>query len=62
MMKLPLSEILEWGTSSSKNLPINQVLSILLELKRTKDWDKALRIIPKRKLKETKMKQQRKRE
>lgn len=62
MMKLPLSETLEWGTGSSKNLPINQVLSVMLELKRTKDWNTALNVIPKRKLKQNRDEEQRKRE
>lgn len=49
-MKLPLSERLEWGSGSSKNLPLNQVLSIMLDLKYTKNWDVAMQNIPKRKL------------
>ncbi|KOC67636.1 Mitochondrial ribonuclease P protein 1 like protein [Habropoda laboriosa] len=52
MMKLPLSEKLEWGMGSTKNLPLNQVLSILLDLRHTNDWTKALEHIPKRKLRE----------
>ena len=50
MMKLPLSEKLEWGSGSRKNLPINHVLSIMLDLKYTKNWDVAMQNIPKRKL------------
>ncbi|XP_033363411.1 mitochondrial ribonuclease P protein 1 homolog [Bombus vosnesenskii] len=50
MMKLPLSERLEWGSGSSKNLPLNQVLSIMLDLKHTKDWNVAMENVPKRKL------------
>ncbi|CAK9831465.1 Mitochondrial ribonuclease P protein 1 homolog [Anthophora retusa] len=52
MMKFPLSETLEWGTGSAKNLPLNQVLSILLDLKATNDWKKALKHVPVRKLKD----------
>ena len=52
-MKFPLSEALNWGTGSSKNLPLNQVLSIMLDLKYTKDWNKAFENIPKRKLQDS---------
>ncbi|KAK9300820.1 hypothetical protein QLX08_006666 [Tetragonisca angustula] len=53
MMKLPLGEVLNWGTGSSKNLPLNQVLSIMLDLKHTKNWDIAFKNIPKRKLQDS---------
>lgn len=62
MMRLPLSEMLNWGTGSSKNLPLNQVLHIMLELKRTKNWTEALNVIPKRKLKEIKEKEQKRKQ
>ncbi|CAL7951626.1 unnamed protein product [Xylocopa violacea] len=52
MMKFPLSEKLKWGTGSSKNLPLNQVLSILLDLRDTNDWKIAMDHVPKRKLRE----------
>ncbi|XP_017886759.1 mitochondrial ribonuclease P protein 1 homolog [Ceratina calcarata] len=52
MMKFPLGERLEWGTGSRKNLPINQVLSILLDLRHTNDWNAAFDHIPKRKLRQ----------
>lgn len=52
-MKLPLSEKLEWGSGSSKNLPLNHVLSIMLDLKHTKNWDIAMKNVPKRKLQQT---------
>ncbi|XP_043597001.1 mitochondrial ribonuclease P protein 1 homolog [Bombus pyrosoma] len=55
MMKLPLSERLKWGSGSSKNLPINQVLSIMLDLKHTKNWDVAMKNIPKRKLQQARI-------
>lgn len=38
MEKLPLERYLNWGSGSSKSLTINQVLSILLDIKYTKDW------------------------
>ncbi|XP_060831928.1 mitochondrial ribonuclease P protein 1 homolog [Bombus pascuorum] len=50
MMRLPLSEKLDWGTGSSKSLPLNHVMSIMLDLKHFKNWDVALENIPKRKL------------
>ncbi|XP_071875232.1 tRNA methyltransferase roswell [Bombus fervidus] len=50
MMKLPLSEKLDWGTGSSKNLPLNQVISIMLDLKYFRNWDVAFQNVPKRKL------------
>lgn len=62
MMRLPLSEMLNWGIGSSKNLPLNQVLHIMLELKRTKNWTEALNVIPKRKLKEIKEKEQKRKQ
>ncbi|XP_078049944.1 tRNA methyltransferase roswell [Augochlora pura] len=51
MARLPLAEKLEWGTGSTKNLPLNQVLGILLDLHHTNNWDAALKHIPNRKLK-----------
>ncbi|OAD59842.1 Mitochondrial ribonuclease P protein 1 like protein [Eufriesea mexicana] len=53
MMKLPLNEKLEWGTGSSKNLPINQVASILLDINHSNNWDVAFKNIPQRKLKKS---------
>ncbi|KZC05304.1 Mitochondrial ribonuclease P protein 1 like protein [Dufourea novaeangliae] len=55
MARLPLAEHLEWGTGSGKNLPINQVLQILLDLRHTNDWAVALEHIPKRKLKQARI-------
>lgn len=55
MMKLPLSEKTEWGTGSSKNLPINQVHNIMLDLKYTKNWDIAMQNVPKRKLQQSRI-------
>ncbi|KOX72874.1 Mitochondrial ribonuclease P protein 1 like protein [Melipona quadrifasciata] len=51
--KFPLKEILNWGTGSSKNLPLNHVVSIMLDLKHTKNWDIAFKNIPKRKLQQS---------
>ncbi|KAK1120814.1 hypothetical protein K0M31_011020 [Melipona bicolor] len=53
MMKFPLNERLDWGIGSSKNLPLNHVVSIMLDLKHTKNWDIAFKNIPKRKLQQS---------
>ena len=51
MAKFPLAEYLEWGSGSAKNLPLNQVISILLDLRHTNNWHKAFAHVPRRKLK-----------
>ncbi|RZC42068.1 mitochondrial ribonuclease P protein 1 -like protein [Asbolus verrucosus] len=50
MAKLPLDRYLQWGSGSGKNLTLNQVASILLDVKVTGDWKYALRHVPKRKI------------
>ncbi|KAF5295340.1 hypothetical protein FQR65_LT01530 [Abscondita terminalis] len=50
MAKLPLDRHLEWGAGSGKSLTVNQVISILLDIKNTGDWKHALRHVPRRKL------------
>ncbi|KAG7208511.1 hypothetical protein KM043_014734 [Ampulex compressa] len=50
MARLPL-ELLNWGPGSGKNLTLNQVVSILLDINYTRDWRKALSHVPTRKLK-----------
>ncbi|KAF5272206.1 hypothetical protein FQA39_LY01288 [Lamprigera yunnana] len=50
MAKLPLDYHLEWGSGSGKSLTINQVTSILLDIKETGNWKHALRHVPRRKL------------
>ncbi|XP_044759816.1 mitochondrial ribonuclease P protein 1 homolog [Coccinella septempunctata] len=50
MMKFPLDRYLSWGSGSGKSLTLNQVLLILLDLKKTGDWKYALRHVPQRKL------------
>lgn len=47
--KLPLDQYLYWGCGG-KSLTINQVMDILLELKTSNDWNKALKFVPTRKL------------
>lgn len=55
MAKLPLDRYLEWAPGSKKNLNINHMIPILLDLKLTKNWEIALKHIPRRKLMETKI-------
>lgn len=55
MAKLPLDRYLEWAPGSKKNLNINHMIPILLDLKVTGDWEYSLRHIPRRKLMETKI-------
>lgn len=50
MAKLPLDKYLEWGAGSGKSLTLNQMVKILLEMKKTGDWNKALRFVPRRKI------------
>lgn len=55
MAKLPLERYLEWGPGAKKNLNINHMIPILLDLKATGDWEYSLKHIPRRKLMETKI-------
>lgn len=50
MARLPLDHYLQWGSGSGKTLTLNQVLSILLDLKKSNDWSTALRHVPRRKI------------
>lgn len=50
MAKFPLDRYLSWGAGAGKSLTLNQVISILLDVKHTGDWQHALRHVPKRKL------------
>lgn len=50
MLKLPLDRYLHWGAGSGKSLTINQMILILLDLKKTGDWNYALRHVPRRKI------------
>uniref|UniRef100_A0A0A9VVC1 RNA (guanine-9-)-methyltransferase domain-containing protein 1 n=1 Tax=Lygus hesperus TaxID=30085 RepID=A0A0A9VVC1_LYGHE len=51
MAKLPLDRYLDWGMGT-KSLTINQVMSIMLDMKVTNNWPKALKHVPQRKIKE----------
>lgn len=55
MAKLPLDRYLEWAPGSKKNLNINHMIPILLDLKSTGNWEHSLQHIPRRKLMETKI-------
>lgn len=50
MAKLPLDRYLQWGDGSGKSLTLNQMISILLDIKNTGDWEYALRHVPRRKV------------
>lgn len=50
MMKFPLDRYLQWSGGSGKSLTLNQCISILLDVRRTGDWNYALRHVPRRKL------------
>lgn len=50
MEKLPLDRHLLWGSGGSKSLTLNQVINILLDIRATGSWDKALQHVPRRKL------------
>lgn len=50
MEKLPLDRHLLWGAGGSKSLTLNQVIQILLDIRATGSWDKALQHVPRRKL------------
>lgn len=49
LRKLPLDKYLVWGMGG-KSLTINQMILIMLDLRRTGDWKAALEHVPKRKL------------
>lgn len=50
MAKLPLDRYLQWGAGSGKSLTLNQMTSILLEQKEFQNWNKALTVVPRRKI------------
>lgn len=52
MKRLPLDRYLQWGAGSGKSLTLNQMVSILLDVKTTGDWNYALRHVPRRKVME----------
>jgi ribonuclease P protein 1 len=54
MAKLPLDRYLVWGTGGSKSLTLNQMVNILLDIRASGSWDKALQHVPRRKLATTK--------
>ncbi|TDG51823.1 hypothetical protein AWZ03_001883 [Drosophila navojoa] len=50
MARLPLDRYLQWGSGSGKSLTLNQMINIMLDLKKTGDWDTALQHVPRRKV------------
>lgn len=48
-VRLPIEKYLQWG-SSTKFLTLDQLCKILLDLRDTRDWNKALLHVPRRKL------------
>ncbi|KAH8402078.1 hypothetical protein KR009_009565 [Drosophila setifemur] len=50
MARLPLDRYLQWGSGSGKSLTLNQMINIMLDLKKTNDWDTALKNVPRRKV------------
>ncbi|KAG4073744.1 hypothetical protein HA402_000968 [Bradysia odoriphaga] len=53
MARLPLDQYLNWEKGSSKCLTLDQMVKIMLDLKRTGKWEVALRHAPKRKVSST---------
>jgi len=49
MKKLPLDKHLNWGIGS-KSLTVNQMGNILIELRDSRSWEKALKFVPTRKI------------
>lgn len=50
MARLPLEKYIEWGSGSGKCLTIDQMVNIMLEMKKHGKWEKALRFVPRRKM------------
>ncbi|CRL07029.1 CLUMA_CG019968, isoform A [Clunio marinus] len=50
MARLPLDKYLNWGSGSGKSLTLDQMMQIMLEIKKSGDWDEALKYVPRRKL------------
>ncbi|XP_037949145.1 mitochondrial ribonuclease P protein 1 homolog [Teleopsis dalmanni] len=57
MARLPLEHYLQWGAGSGKSLTLNQMVSIMLDIKKTGDWMKALSHVPRRKVVNIEMEQ-----
>lgn len=50
MARLPLDKYIDWSSGSGKSLTINQMVNILLDLKKHGEWQRALRFVPRRKM------------
>ncbi|XP_037952545.1 mitochondrial ribonuclease P protein 1 homolog [Teleopsis dalmanni] len=57
MARLPLEHYLQWGAGSGKSLTLNQMVSIMLDIKKTGDWMKAFSHVPRRKVVNIEMEQ-----
>lgn len=49
MARLPIEKYLDWGVGK-KCLTLNQICNIMLDLRCTRDWNQALRHVPRRKI------------
>ncbi|XP_070558959.1 tRNA methyltransferase 10 homolog C-like [Ptychodera flava] len=48
--RLPLDHYMKWGPGGGKNLTVDQMVKIMLELKKSGIWQKALKHVPMRKI------------
>lgn len=51
MARLPLDKHLNWGNGGGKCLTLDQMIRIMLELKKSRNWEDALKHVPRRKIK-----------
>lgn len=50
MKRLPLDRYLQWTAGSGKSLTLNQMVTIMNDMKFTGNWEYALRHVPRRKI------------
>lgn len=50
MARLPLDKYLQWGAGSGKSLTLNQMVKIMLDMKKHGNWESALKFVPRRKI------------
>lgn len=50
MARLPLDRYLSWGAGSGKSLTLNQMVNIMLTMKKHGDWERSLKYVPRRKI------------
>lgn len=51
MARLPLERHLNWSSGSGKSLTLDQMVKIMLDWKKTRNWNVALKHVPQRKVK-----------